>query len=146
MPMDPKSGVVEKKVAEGIWSVVRGWFTRNRDLKKQVETLQAQLAEERSGGLAFEKLMSEVECRPEDDNMYWNKDPRKGGPYCPLCLHADKKLIPLTNGNREGAFYCRIHDHFFETEELRMREREAARNRAQPRQPGYGGPHGWMSR
>jgi hypothetical protein len=141
--MDPLSGVVEKKVAEGAWAVVRGWFTRNQDLKKQVETLQAQLAEERSGRLAFEKMMSEVECRPEDDNMYWNKDVRKGGPYCPLCLHANNKLIPLTNGSRQGAFYCRIHDHYFETEELREREREARRNRAQARQPSYG-RHGWM--
>jgi hypothetical protein len=137
--MGPIGGIVEKKVAEGLWTVVRGWFTRNRDLKKQVEILQTQLAEERSGRLAFEKMMSEVECRSEDDNMYWNKDPRKGGPYCPLCLHANNKLIPLTNGNRQGAYYCRIYDHFFETEDLRQRER----NRAQPRQPNYG-PHGWM--
>ena len=55
--MDPISGAVEKKVAEGVWTVVRGWFTRNRDLKEQVETLQAQLAEECSGRLAFEKVM-----------------------------------------------------------------------------------------
>lgn len=142
--MAPISGVVEKKVAEGVWTAVRGWFTRNRDLKKQVEALQAELTEERSGKLGFEKMMSEVECRAQDDNMYWNKDPRKGGPYCPLCLHANSKLIPLTNGNRQGSFYCRIHDHHFETEDLRQREREAARNRAQRRGPHYGGPNSWM--
>jgi hypothetical protein len=132
--------VVEKKVAESAWAYIRGWFTRNRDLKKQVETLQAQLAEERSGRLAFEKLMSEIVCRPQDDSMYWKKD-GSGGPYCPLCLHEKQKLIPLTHG-REGAFYCRLHDHFFETEDLRMRDRERARH--QPRGPSYGGPNSWM--
>jgi len=141
--MDPITGVVEKKVAETAWACVRGWFTRNRDLKKQIEILQSQLAEARSGHLAFEKLMSELECRPNDDNMYWKKD-ASGGPYCPLCLHGNRKLIPMTHG-REGTFYCRIHDHYFETEEHRECEREAARNRAQPRQPSYG-PHGWMAR
>ena len=109
---------------------IRGWFTRNRDQKKQIEVLQAQLAEERSGKLAFEKLMSELECRPADDSMYWKKD-GSGGPYCPLCLHGDQKLMPLTHGNRDGSFYCRIHEHFFETEELRQRSRQTARDRAQ---------------
>jgi len=140
--VDPISGVIEKKVAEGVWTVVRGWFTRNRDLKKQVEALQAELAEERSGGLAVEKMMSEVECRTEDDNMYWSKD-AKGGPYCPLCLHDNQKLIPMTQGGREGDFYCRLHDHHFETQERRERDRQARQNRAQPSRPGYG-RHGWM--
>ena len=36
--MAPITGVVEKKAAESAWAYIRGWFTRNRDLKKQVET------------------------------------------------------------------------------------------------------------
>lgn len=141
--MDPITGVVEKKVAESVWTYLRGWFTRNHELKKQVETLQAQLAEESSGRLAFEKLMSELECRPEDDNIYWKKD-GSGGPYCPICLLQNQKLGPLTHG-REGAFYCRVHDHFFETKELRERDRQAVRNRAQAaRRPSRFGPHSWM--
>lgn len=138
--MEPISGVVEKKIAEGAWTIVRRWFTRYRDQKKRIKALEAELAEERSGKSAFEKLMSELECRPEDDSMYWKKDGR-GGPYCPLCLHHNKTLGPLTHGNRDGSFYCRIHDHYFETNELRQREREAARNRAQARRrPSRFGP------
>ena|SRR5882757_10448694 len=135
--MDPITGAVEKKVAEGVWAVVRGWFTRNQDLKRQVETLQAQLAEERSGRLALEKMMSDVECHHEDENIYWRKD-GKGGPYCPICLHDNQKLIPMNHG-AEGAFYCCLHKQYFRTKEFRERER----NRTQPRQPSYG-TNDWM--
>ena len=128
--MEPITGMVEKKVAESLWTVVRNWFQRNRDQQKRIESLQAQLAEVRSGKLAFEKLMSELVYRSEDDHMYWEKD-GSGGPYCPLCLHGDEKLMPLTHGNRDGCFYCRIHDHHFETDDLRQRERQAIQNRAQ---------------
>lgn len=113
-------GVVEKKVAESAWDYVQRWFTRNRDLKKRVGALEAQLAEERSGKLAFELLMSTLVCRPEDDNMYWKKD-GSGGPYCPLCLHNNEKLIPLTHGTSRGSYYCRLHEHTFETQERRDR-------------------------
>ena len=138
--MTPITGVVEKKVAESAWTYIRGWLTRNQDLKKQVEMLQHELAEERSGRLAFEKLMSEVECHQEDESIYWRKD-GKGGPYCPICLHDNQKLIPMKNG-AVGAFYCCLHKQYFLTKEYRQRER----NREQPRQPSYGGPHGWMAR
>ena len=118
--MDPVSGIVEKKVAEGVFDAIRKWFNRRKDDEKQIESLKAQLAEERNGRLAFERLMSELVCRPEDDSMYWRKD-GSGGPYCPLCLHENKKLIPLTHGANEGSYYCRLHDHFFETQESRNR-------------------------
>lgn len=137
--MAPITGIVEKKFAESAWGYFRGLFTRDRDQRKRIETLEAELAEERSEKLAFEKMMSELECRPEDENIYWRKD-GKGGPYCPICLHDNKKLIPMTHGE-EGAFYCCLHKHYFLTEELRERNR----NRAQPQQPSYG-PHGWMAR
>ncbi len=137
--VDPISGVVEKKVAEGIWTVVRGWFTRYRDLEKKYEMLKHELAEERSPRLAFEKLMSELECHQEDENIYWRKD-GKGGPYCGVCLNHDQKLTPMTHAG-EGAFYCCIHKQYFRTKECREREE----NRPQPKQPSYG-EHGWMAR
>src|ERR1700722_12670592 len=118
--MHPIPGVFEKKAAQSAWDYFRNWYHRNRDLKKQVSLLQAQLVEERSGNLAFEKMMSELVCRTEDDSIYWKKD-GSGGPYCPLCLHSDKKLIPLSHGNRDRSFYCRLHEHTFAMEGLRKR-------------------------
>jgi hypothetical protein len=127
--MHPAPGVIERKMAESLWDSVRKWFNRNRDLRNEVDALKRDLAEERSGVLAFERLKAELWSRSEDDGMYWKKD-RCGGPYCPLCLDSDHKLISLTHGNRDGAFYCRIHDHHFETEERRTRDRMATQNRA----------------
>ena len=126
--MDPITGMVEKKAAESLLAYFRGLFTRNRNQKERIRALEAELAEVRSGKIAFARLMSELQCRPEDDHMYWKKD-GSGGPYCPLCLHEKEKLIPLTHA-REGAFYCRIHEHFFETAELRQRDRQARQDRA----------------
>src|SRR5712664_4610974 len=117
--MAPITGIFEKKVAESVWAYIRGWFTRNRDQKKRIETLEAELAEARSGKSAFEKLMNGLACRPEDDHMYWKKD-SSAGPFCPTCLHSDQKLIPLIHGNREGSFFCNIHQQFFETDVLRQ--------------------------
>ncbi len=134
------TGVVEKKVAESVWAYLREWLTRCRDLRKQNEMLQAQLAEERSPRVAFEKLMSEVQCDQEDESIYWRKD-GNGGPYCPVCLHDNQKLIPMTHAD-EGAFYCCLHKQYFRTRAFRERER----NRPQPQQPSYGGPHSWMAR
>ena len=137
--MTPITGVVEKKVAESAWTYILGRFTRDRDQKKQIETLQAELAAERNPRLAFEKLMNELECHQEDENIYWRKD-GKGGPYCGVCLNHDQKLTPMPHG-AEGAFFCCIHRQYFRTKEFRERER----NREQRRQPSYG-PHGWMAR
>jgi hypothetical protein len=137
--MDPISTIVEKKATESLWSAILGWWNRNKELQKQVEALKAQLAEERSGRIAFDRLMEQLECRPCDDNLYWKKD-GTGGPYCPLCLHDQRKSIPLTHA-AEGSFYCRLHDHYFETEERRERVRSA---RQQIRRRSYRGPHSWM--
>lgn len=138
--MHPIPGVVEKNVIQSALNYVRNFLHRDRDQQKRIESLETQLAEERSGKLAFEKLTSELECRPEDDHMYWKKD-HSAGPFCPTCLHSDQKLIPLINGNREGAFYCNIHQQCFETEELRQRIRTRVRH---PRPPSRFGPHSWM--
>jgi hypothetical protein len=121
--LHPASGVIEKKVAESLWDSIRKWFNRNRDLKRQVEALRAELAEERSGRLAFEQLRSELECRPGDDPMYWRKD-GTDGPFCHLCLDDGHKLIRLINGNGEGSYYCSLHKEYFETAERRERNRQ----------------------
>ena len=133
--MHPIPGVVEEKVARFTWAYVCKRFNRNRDLQRQVESLQAQLAEERSGKLAFETLIGGLVCRPEDDHMYWKRD-GSGGPYCPTCLHGDKTLMPLIHGNRDGCFYCNIHKQHFETEELRQRTRNIVRQSSRPRRYG----------
>lgn len=141
--MDPITGLVEKKAAESVWAYIRRFFTRDRDQKERIKFLEAELAESRSGKLAFEKLVGDLTCRPDDDSMYWKKD-GSGGPYCPLCLHQNKQLIPLTHA-REGAFYCRIHDHHFETDERRQRDRQAVQDRANAqRRPSRFGPNSWM--
>jgi len=144
--MPPITGVVEKKVFESVWNFLTGRFTRYRDLEKKCEDLkekyellQHELAEERRPRLAFEKLMSELECHHEDENIYWRKD-GKGGPYCGVCLNHDQKLTPMTHAG-EGAFYCCIHKQYFRTKECREREE----NRPQPKQPSYG-EHGWLAR
>ena len=122
------TGWFEKKAADSVWGFVGKWLNRNRDLKKQVATLTQELADERSGQRAFEQLLTELECRPEDDNLYWKKD-GQGGPYCPLCLHNDTKLIPLTHGIQEGSFYCGLHEQTFETAECRARFKQMIRTR-----------------
>ena len=129
--MDPITTTIEQKVAGSIWAWIRRRFARNQELQKRVETLQAELVEERSGRIAFEQLLNQLECRPADDNLYWRKD-GCGGPYCPLCLHEKEKLIPVTHA-AEGSFYCRLHDHYFETEDRRLRVRDARLTR----QPNY---------
>jgi hypothetical protein len=39
--MEPITGMVEKKVAESLWTVVRNWFQRKHDQQKGIESLQA---------------------------------------------------------------------------------------------------------
>jgi hypothetical protein len=137
------TGVVEGKAAGSLWSFFTSWSKRDREQKNKIESLKAELVEERSGRLAFERQMAELECRPDDDHMYWRKD-GKGGPYCPTCIHETKKIIPLTHGS-EGAFYCIIHKWYFETHEHRQREQQARSVRLHSgRRPSPRGPHSWM--
>src|SRR5260370_40158887 len=90
--MNPIPGVVEKKVADSLWDVVRKWWNRHRDLEKRIEGLEAQLAEERSGRLAFERKLAEFEGHPADDNDYWKKDVSSLGKV-PRCIKRFLKLI-----------------------------------------------------
>jgi hypothetical protein len=119
--MAPITGIVEKKATETAWAFIKGLFTRDRDQKKRIETLEAENAELRGGKQAYAQLLSDLECL---DGMYWNRDGSEGGPYCIYCVHATKECVPLID-NGGGAYYCRIHDHLFETTERRERRHEA---------------------
>jgi hypothetical protein len=119
--MDPISGVVGKEagkeVAASAWNWLRRLFTRFGDLKKENEGLKAQLDKKAE----FERRKAELICYPEDDCLYQNKD-GTGPYYCPLCLGADGKFIPVTHGT-PGTYYCKLHDHYFETKQYRERPR-----------------------
>jgi hypothetical protein len=45
------------------------------------------------------------------DNVYYRKGTNVA--YCPLCLKADHKLVPLTDYG-DQCLYCAIHKHTFE--------------------------------
>ena len=123
MHHDPESATQILKV---VWPWIKGWFTSHKELKQENESLRAELAEERSGRLAFEHLMSELEPR---DCMYWKKD-GSGGPYCSLCLEDQHKRISLVPQS-EGCYYCRLHEQLFETSERRERILNLTRVRSQ---------------
>jgi hypothetical protein len=132
--MVPITGVAEKKALEIAWDFVRGLWNRSRDLKKRNEVLErhnqaltVKLAEQQSGSSAFERKLTELECRPQDDSIYWSKD-GSGAAFCPLCIHGPEKLItPLTHGINRGAYYCALHEQFFNSEELREMRRNYVR-------------------
>lgn len=130
----PGSELAGKKAIEGAWAFIRNWFISKRQLEQRIRELGNELAEERSGRVAFEQSLSGLECRAEDDGMYWKKDGSRG-PFCPLCLDADRKLIQLVHGNREGSFYCGLHKQYFETRERRERDRMGL-FRPRPYRPG----------
>jgi hypothetical protein len=134
--MDPISGVVEKKFFESLFDSVRKRWNRYSDLERKNAALEAQLAEIQSGKLAFERKVAELDCRPEDDGIYWTKD---GRALCSLCLESDQKFIQLTHGAREGTYYCKLHEHHFETAASRHRRRNVT-----PMPIKHHGPHSWM--
>ena len=45
------------------------------------------------------------------ENVYFRKETNI--PYCPLCLTADRKAVPLTDYG-DQSLYCAIHKHTFE--------------------------------
>jgi hypothetical protein len=128
--IDPITGIVKKKATESVWGFFRGLFKRDHDQKKRIEALEAEVTELRTGKQAFQELLGELDCR---DGMYWSKD-GGGGPYCIYCVHASKERIPLID-NGGGSFYCRIHDHIFETSERREGRQFAIRNMMFVRRP-----------
>ena len=135
--MDPISGMVEKKVADSVFHVIRKWCTRYGDLKKENQALKAQLDEK----AAFERKLNELICRPQDDSIYFSRD-GSGAAFCPLCINGSERLFtPLTHGINKGSYYCRLHEHYFDTEELRNRRSNVSRAPMKR----FRGPHAWMS-
>jgi hypothetical protein len=131
----PAPGLVEK----GIWDLIRSWFTSKKKLEEKIEQrdqrireLEAELEEELSGRLRFEKQKSELEMHPGDEPMYWKKD---GDPYpfCHLCVDSDHKFIHLSGS--EGNYYCSIHQQSFETRERRERIRQYTERLNRPNRP-----------
>ncbi len=131
--MDPITGVLGKKATDTVWDFVRKLFTRYGDVKanealsKEVEVLNAQvevLKAELDEKAEFKRELAGLECRPEDDNIYWSKD-GSGAAFCPLCIRGPEKLFtPLTHGTSEGSYYCGLHKQDFETRDLRDRRRD----------------------
>ena len=117
MGIEPISGAVGKKAADSIWDAIRKWWNRHTELEKRIGFLEAQLAEERSGTLAFENKLAELERRT-GESIYWTKDNRA---LCPLCIESDQKFVQLVHGTTDGDFYCRLHEQTFETAERRQR-------------------------
>jgi hypothetical protein len=137
--MIPVTGIVEKKATDSLWEFVHKLFIRRADLKRENLLLKLQLDEK----LAFERKLTELDCHPEDDSIYWKKD-GSGAGFCPLCISGPEKLFtPLTHGASKGSFYCRLHDHVFETEVLR--ERRSNRHPAR-RASRFSGPNAWMGK
>lgn len=127
--MEPITGIVGKKVADGVFESAKKWLTPNSEMKKEVEALKAEneaLKAQLDAKEEFKRELAKLECRPEDDNIYWAKD-GSGAAFCPLCISGPEKLFtPLTHGMREGSYYCRLHEHYFETRERRERRRNPA--------------------
>jgi hypothetical protein len=129
--MAPITGVVEKKIVDSIFDVIRNRFRPNtrivnerddalRELQKcrdKMLSLQAQL----DAKAIVERRLAEYECHPEDDSIYWKKD-GSGHGLCPYCVNApEPRFTPLVHGNGEGAYECGLHNRTFSTRERRNR-------------------------
>src|ERR1700722_16349902 len=128
--MGPISGAIVKNTADAAWTYVKNFFTQDKDLKKEIAALKTQLDEQQNRQAAFEHEIAGLECRPQDDSIYFAKD-GSGAVFCPLCIKGPEKLFtPLTHNLNIGSYYCSLHRQNFETKELReLRLRHATRPR-----------------
>jgi hypothetical protein len=130
--MDPISATVEKKALDSVIDAVRKLWSWHTDVVKENKALKERLDTKAE----FERKKAALKSRQEDDNLYRDAN---GTLYCPLCLNADSKFIPVVH-HFEGSYYCSLHKQVFETEERRTRKRGTVV--APPQTPG--GPNGWM--
>jgi hypothetical protein len=133
------TGTVEKTALDSFVAVVRKLWSWHTDVVKENKSRKEEIAvlKERLDVKAeFERRKAELTSKQEDDNLYCDAN---GTYYCPYCLNADSKFVPVVN-HFEGSYFCSLHKQVFETEARRVRDR----NRQQPRQPTYGGPQSWM--
>jgi hypothetical protein len=86
---------------------IRKHLLPNKELQREVETLKARVAQLTDEKAAVEDLMSQMGYSKEDDGVYFKND--GSGPYCPTCLHADRRDILLTQGATAGVYGCPIH-------------------------------------
>jgi hypothetical protein len=124
--MDPVTGIVEKKAAEGAFNWLKNRMSPNAELEKKLEAAKERIVELEARLDAkkdFEQRKAELECLSDDDSIYRQKD-GSGPYYCPLCLNADNKFIPLTHGSNEGSYFCSLHKQYFETLALRNRRKQ----------------------
>jgi hypothetical protein len=130
--LEPSSGTLTTgwKVISKLW----GWYT---EPKAKLKELESRLDEKQE----FDRKLSELETRQEDDNLYRRKD-GTGPFYCSLCIEHDHKFIAVFN-HFADSYYCHIHNRVFELEARRMRARQQQSSLPIERRPG--GPHGWMS-
>lgn len=69
------------------------------DAKEEISRLQNELTK-------LTNIRDDFELR---DNVFWRKGTRDA--YCPLCLGADQKAVPLYHNGI--AWHCGIHDKYF---------------------------------
>jgi hypothetical protein len=121
------TGVVEGKAADGLFRAIVNRITPNAELRKELESAKREIAhlrQELDVKREFERRKSELECLVDDDCMYRAKD-GTGPYYCPLCLDADGKFVPVPGD--EGHHYCSLHQRYFTTEARRERRRQKNR-------------------
>jgi hypothetical protein len=122
----PEVKAVDEAISSGpklwnLWKKFRQTDVVER-LTKENELLKVQLDVKAQ----FERRKAGMTRRQEDDNMYRDDEGRY---YCGLCADVDSKFVGLTNQSADGgSYYCRIHQHHFETEEYRNRRRERRQN------------------
>jgi hypothetical protein len=132
---------VEAKAAVGLFGKIAEWYNRDKIQKQQIAELKEALREAVTGRRAFDAWVDSLECRPEDDHMYFAKD-GSGAMFCGVCIDHDRQRTPLTRViGREGQFECVVHEHVFETK-ARREHRAAERPQPQPRY--YGSRNSWM--
>jgi hypothetical protein len=126
--MEPVTGIVGKEAAGGLLGIAKKWLTPNIELKRELELAKAQIANleaQLDAKREFERRKAELECLSDDDCLYRRRD-GTGPYYCPLCLDADQRFVPVTHGTNEGGYFCSLHRHGFATRELRERRRNTS--------------------
>jgi len=113
-------------------------------VQQEVMTLRAQL-DERD---AWKEVEADLDFM--QDGAFWiRKSQREHGtfiPYCPVCVGADHKLIPLTP-MAVGFYECAFHHTSYRTNAYREEE-ERRKKQALADESAFGiaRPRGWMAR
>jgi hypothetical protein len=130
--VDPVTGLLVKRATDGVWESAKRALIPSHAMKKENDELRrslefakqkiVELSSQLDASKVFERRKAELECLADDDCLYRRKD-RTGPYFCPTCLDADEKFVPLPHGASEGSYYCGLHKQTFETRELRDKRR-----------------------